>query len=143
METGLADVIKILDDYNDDNVSQSDYRILGKGSRSCVILNPGPIFQHQVVAAPRRIQTIWIVEIEHYIGFRGELNLVADDIRTKRQILLDHIDAYPTLNNTTDCTNAFIREGREPEILSGDPVQWWREIMRIYIEERHTITIAE
>lgn len=143
METGLATVIKLLAGYSITNVSQGDYRIMGHGNLDCVVLNPGPIFQRSVVGAPRRMQTIWIVDIEHYLGFRGEISLIADDIRVKRQALLDHLDKYPTLNNTANCINAFIREGREPRIIPGDPQRWWTEVMRMYIEERTTVTIAE
>src|SRR3989304_8643791 len=141
VELALADTIKVHANYGDHNVSQGDYRILGRGNLDCVVLNPGPIFQRDVVAAPRRIQTIWIVDIEHYIGFRGEISLVADDIRTKRQDLLDHLDKYPTLRGAAGVINAFIREGREPEVIPGDPQRWWREVMRMYIEERSTGTI--
>jgi hypothetical protein len=145
MENGLRDVITKMPAFALlDNISTGDYHVLGTGNLECIILQPGAVIQRNVVAAPRRIQTMWIVNIEHYLAFTGEISIIAQEIRTARQNLFDHVDKYPTLNSTPGCINAFIQEALEPEIfVHGDPRRWWRMIYRIQIEERATVTIAE
>ena len=143
MENGLATVIKLLSGYSATNVAQGDYKILGHGNTFGIVLQPGAILKRDIVAAPRRLQVIWVVNIELYIGFTGLISTVATDLRDKRQSLLNHLDKYPTLNSLSGCINAFIREGVEPIELPGDPKRWWVQILKMYIEERTTITIAE
>jgi len=142
METALATVIKLHADYDANNVTQGDHRILGHGKAQAVILNPGAIYNRQVFAAPRRIHTTWVVNIGLHIGFRGEIADATDDIRTKRQTLMDHIDKYPALNGTANCISAFISGGSEPRILIGDPTRWWFEELYIRIIEAATIAIV-
>ena len=80
IENALATVIKLLAAYDTTNVSQGDYRILGSGKTLAIVLQPGAIFDRIVFAAPRRIHTTWIVKLELYIGFKGEIATVADEI---------------------------------------------------------------
>ena len=136
-------VIKLMSGYGATNVAQGDYKILGHGNTFGIVLQPGAILKRDIVAAPRRLQVIWVVNIELYIGFTGLISTVATDLRDKRQSLLNHLDKYPTLNSLSGCINAFIREGVEPIELPGDPKRWWVQILKMYIEERTTITIAE
>lgn len=143
MENGLETVINLHADYDSTNVAKGDYKILGHGKTFCVVLQPGAIIKRDIVAAPRRLQVIWVVNIELFIGFTGLISTVASQIRSRRQDLLDHLDKYPTLNGTSGCINAFITNADEPIELPGDPKRWWLQKMQMQIEERTTITIAE
>lgn len=142
VEAGLLAVILKLANYSSVNASQGDYRILGKGVTRAVVLQPGAIITREVVAAPRRMRTLWAINIELYISFKGELSTSAAAIRTDRQELIDHIDKYPTLDGITDVIFAMIVSGMEPEIRLGENRRWWRQVLFCRVEERATVTIA-
>lgn len=95
------------------------------------------------MAATRRIRTRWTIYAELYIPFTGEVSTIADNIRSDRQELLDHLDKYPTLNHASGVVSAFVTGATEPEVWLGEQRRWWRQVLRIEVEERSTATIAE
>lgn len=143
VESGLLTVIQVLSNYDGNNSSRGDYRILGKGNSRNVILNPGSIPSREIIAAPRRVGTIWEIIIELHIPFSGEISTVRNNLRTDRQELLDHIDKYPTLNGVSGVTHAFITSGREPFVWQGESSNYWVQHFICRVSEHTTITIAE
>ena len=142
-EAGFITTLRILANYTKGNSSQGDYRILGKGVKRAVIVNPGAIRGREVTAAPRRVRTLWTINIELYVPFKGEISTTAKAIRVDRQEIIDHIDKYPTLDSTANVINAFITSGREPEIWKGGSRNWWRQVMTCEVEERVNVVSAE
>ncbi len=142
VETGLLDVIILHSDYSSDNATKGDYRILGAGVVKAVVLTPGT-FSRSVTAAPRRMGTTWAINLELFIPFRRELSLIATELRTFRQDLIDQIDKYPKLNGTSGVIDAIVEGGSEPELWQGENQRWWVQKMRCIVKERVTVTIAE
>jgi len=142
VESGLLTVIQLHADFTTTNSSKGDYRILGAGVSRGLILTPGP-FRKAVTAAPRRMGFSWVVNLELFVPFKGELSTIATELRTIRQDLMDQIDKYPTLNSTSGVINAFVEGGGEPDLWQGENRRWWMQRMTVSIEERATVTIAE
>jgi hypothetical protein len=142
-EAGLLTLIRAMSDYDSASATAGDYRPLGKGKSQVVVLNAGPVPNRRVVQATRRIATDWVIYIDLYVAWRGEISTIATDIRSKRQDIIDHIDKYPTLNNTSGVLNAFISGGGEPQAWRGGSKNWWHQRLRCDIQDRVTITIAE
>ena len=142
VEAGLATVIKLADGFDSSNVTQGDYRILAKGLSKAVVLSPGS-FSSEVVAAPRRLRQSWIVDLDLFIPFTDEISSAAASVRSVRQTIMDKIDQYPTLNGTSGVINAFIASGSEPSAWRGENRRWWVQTLRVEIEERSTVSIAE
>jgi len=86
---------------------------------------------------------VWSINVELLIAFKTEISQVATDIRTQRQLIIDKIDEYPTLDTTTGVVFAMITEGREPELVQMGARTFWRQIMIAKVEERATVTYAE
>ncbi len=142
VEAGLLKVIRKADKFNASNSSAGDYRILGKGTRQAVVLNPGP-FRKEVSAAPRRMAWTWNVNMELFIPFREELSVVASDLRVLRQALMDIIDAYPHLDDTSGVIEAVVESGGNPDLWQGENRRWWVQPIRVVIKERTTVTILD
>jgi len=142
VETGLLNVIQLHADYTSTNSSKGDYRILGAGISKGVVLTPGH-FRREISAAPRRIAWTWIVNMELFVPFRAELSSVATDLRTMRQDLIDQIDPYPHLNDTSGVIDAFVESGGEPDLWQGENSRWWVQSLRVVIKERTTVTILD
>ena len=147
VEAGLMAVIVLLDGWQSTgtrkNISQGDYRILGRGHSKVVILQPGSFGTRNVAAAPRRMRTPWTILIELYIPYRGDISDIATQLRTIRQEIIDHVDKYPTLNGIAGVVHAQIASGQEPAMWQGQDRNWWRQVILCNVEERATVTIAE
>ena len=148
IESGLEDLIDAHADYaksgSTQNVSKGDYRILGHGRRRAVVLQPGAVLSRNISGAPRRLHTLWVIHIELFIMYRGEISTIASDIRTDRQTLVDHLDKYPTLDGVAGVAHAFIASLDEPEVWpTGDSRHYWVQRIRMQVNEHTTITIAE
>jgi len=143
VEAALLTVIRLMSGYTTTNTSAGDYRILNASSGKSVILTPGAVVAREVVAAPRRMRTVWGINIELAIPFRGDVSTVATAVRTDRQALIDHVDKYPTLNSAAGVLTALIIGADEPGEWEGVGGGFWIQRMIMHAEERSTITIAE
>ena len=143
VEAGLLAVVRVLANYDTTNSSQGDHRILAQGVTRAVVLNPGSIPERDIIAAPRRVSTVWEILINLMIPFKGEISTARSNIRTYRQELIDHLDKYPTLNGVSGVVHAFVAGGREPEQWQGESRSWWIQTLVMRVQENTTITIAE
>ena len=142
VEDGLLAVIRKAKGFNANNTSGGDYRILAKGIRQAIVVNPGP-FRKTVTAAPRRMGYSWVINVELFIPFEGELSQSAISLREIRQDLMDTVDQYPHLDNTAGVINTDLESGAEPDLWQGENRRWWVQRMRVVVEERAIIIIAE
>lgn len=148
VEDGLRDVIALLSNYSTTgataNLSQNDFRILNNGVSRAVVLQPGPIRERSVAQATRRMRTQWVINMSLFVPFTDEIVTIADAIKADRQELIDQIDKFPTLDlAASGVVSALVEGGGEPEYwISGSP-NWWRQVLRVVVEERATVTIAE
>jgi hypothetical protein len=142
VEAGLLSVIRLLANYSDTNSSRGDYRVLARGVERAVVLAPGSIPSRDVIAAPRRVSTVWEILIQLLVPYGGEISTAAEKIRTDRQELMDHIDRYPTLNGVSNIVHAFVEGGRQPERWEGESRNWWTQTLTMRVIEHVTVEIA-
>ena len=140
VEAALLTLIQGMTDYDTNNTSQSDYRILGHGKAQAVVLTPGAFTRS--TASPQWHRTRWTINIEMYSLFTGDINTAGSTMRSKRQDIIDEIDKYPTLNDTSGVVLARITGGSEYELWSIHSKQYWVQILTCEIEERTVITYS-
>ena len=143
VEEGLLTIVRKATGFTVANTSRGDFRILSEPLDRFLILTPGPIRSRRLLAAPRYIETIWVVNMELFIPYMDDLSEVWASLRVFRQNVLDTVDAYPKLNSTEGVNNAFIEGALTPEIRRGSGRRWWHQILQMIIEERVIITILE
>ena len=140
-EKALETIVKTVTGFGATNVSRGDYRILGHGKDKAIVLQPGAFTRQNI--APGIVNTAWVILVELYIAFRGEISTIASDLRTERQAVIDKIDAYPTLNKTVGIVLGALEAGDEPELWAVGSRQYWRQMLRVTVKEAGTVTYAE
>ena len=140
-ESALQTILRTVTGFASPNVTLGDYRFLGTGTEKAVVLNPGPFTRENL--SPGLVHNSWIVLVELFIGFRGEISTIASDIRTERQALIDKIDTYPTLDRTAGITLGSLEAGDEPELWAIGSRQYWRQVLRVTVKEAAVVAYAE
>jgi hypothetical protein len=143
VEEGLLNIVRKAIGFNIGNTTRGDYRILSESQEKFVVLTPGPIRGRRLLAAPRYIETIWVVNLELFIPYQDDLSEVWKLLRTSRQNLLDVLDAYPRLDSAVGVNNAFAEGALTPEVRRGSGRRWWFQVLQVAIEERAIVTILE
>jgi len=143
VEAAAITVLQLHADYSTANVSAGDYRILAKGLVKYVVFQPGSILDRGTSQASRRMRTLWEINLELFLPFTDEISTIASEIRAERSIVIDHMDAYPTLNGATGVIMASMTGGSPPQDWRGESRRWWKQSFRLEVEERQTIAIAE
>jgi len=140
-ENALETILKKVTGFDAANVKKGDYRILGHGKDKAAVLQPGPFTRTSL--APGITNTAWVILVELYIAFKGEISTIASDIRTERQAIIDKVDQYPTLDRASGIVLGVVEAGDEPELWAVGSRQYWRQILRVTVKEAGTITYAE
>ncbi len=140
-ENALETILLTVTGFSATNVSKGDYRILGKGSETAIVLNPGSFSRRNL--PPGEVTTDWTILLELFIGFTGEISTIASNIRTQRQNIINKIDTYPTLNRASGVLLGELSAGDEPELWAMGSRQWWRQVMRVTVREATIVTYAE
>lgn len=143
VEAALLTVLRLHADYDANNSLQGDYRQLAKGGARFVVLMPGSVPNREVIAAPRRIGTLWEIQIQLFILFTGETSTSSSTLVTNRQSIMDHLDKYPTLNGETGVVSAMVSSAREPVPWGGESRNYWKTDIMYRVAEHVTVTIAE
>jgi hypothetical protein len=143
VESAAITVLRKHTDYNTTNVSSGDYRILATGISQAVIFTPGAILERSVATAPRRVRTLWLINMELFLPFTDEISTIATAIRAERNTVIDHMDTYPTLDGESGVIHAFVTGGANPESWRGENRRWWKQTLKLEVEERANVTIAE
>ena len=140
-ETAVATVIKTIVGYDANNVTSGDYRVFAKGKMKAVILEPGAFRDHGKFDDSRH-RTHWVVNINLFIGFKDEITTVREEIRAERQKIIDMLDKYPTLGDTSGVVISMVTSGDEPDLWAIGSRKWWHQVMYCEIEERAVVTYA-
>lgn len=149
VEDALLTIIQAHANYSSANSSQGDYHILGNGASRYVVLTPGPIRAHNSTATlgsgpSRRMRTVWVIQVNLIIPWRGEISTIASQIRTDRQTLIDQIDAYPTLDGTSGVIiSSFESAGNPENWLGAEERNFWKQELTVAVEERTNVTVQE
>lgn len=116
VQTGLSNVIQKLTNYDSNNVTTADYRVLQRGYTEAVVLRPGPFSQERTEFGGG-IEVTWNIMVELFVKYQDDTQ-VQNSIRDERQDIIDKINEYPLLGGSAD--HALIIEGAEPTPVFGE-----------------------
>jgi|TARA_R110002020_G_scaffold67482_1_gene177163 hypothetical protein len=139
-------VVRLLSDFDATNTSAGKYTILRDPhvSRQWVISRPGSILSRERVAVGGRVRTHWSLDFTLFHAFENTLDETIDAIRTARDSLITHLDAYPTLNSHAGVHDFFVEAADEPDYGSPSAGRnlWWQNF-RSTFQEYVTVASAE
>lgn len=133
VEAGLATQIRALDNFNDDQVSLGDWRILGHGHPAVAILE---YFDFSAERASSDQDTLftWVTRINLLAKYTDDAT-ANDVLRDRRDEIVMRILQNPTLGETA-FDSMPIRGGRMEEDREIGNVSFLHEFIDIEIEER-------
>ena len=133
IETALLGRIATSTSYSSSYMASGDYRLLGYGLPRVVVAKYAGL--HRRDETFKRVRDEWLVSLELYTRYNGELRLLADDMDADRQELIDTISKWPTLNNSTGVTRTEIRRLWSPEVPSAEFPHYGLQKVVVLVEE--------
>jgi len=142
--SSLQALLKTINGYSDNNVSNGDYRVLGKGNTKAVVLLPGSFANEHFTMKGQR-KRIWNIIVELWIKYQDDVQ-ANSDIQSQRQLIIEKIDSYPRLNKSSGVIHAIITSGGTPEKKfdeTGGGPHWIVQPMICEVQELQQITEEE
>lgn len=118
IETALLGRIATSTAYSSSYMTSGDYRVLGYGLPRAVIAKFAGLDRRDLTF--RIVRDEWLVNLDVYTRYNGELRLLADDMDADRQELIDTIAKWPALNNSTGVYRAQVRPLGPPVMPTAD-----------------------
>ena len=123
------------------NVTRGDFRVLGRGVGSAVIIEYGGFEQRRVAEAGEH-EIDWKFNLDVFIRVQDELGGV-DEAAILRQLLLDEFNVRPKLG-TSIIFDALIETGEPaPEDVKMGSIRYVFEILRLTATEEFSVSYAE
>ena len=116
IETALISRIATSTLYSSTFMTTGDYRVLGYGYPRAVIAKFGGLDRRDLTF--RIVRDEWLVTLDLYTRYNGELDALSSDMDANRQELIDTIAKWPALNNSTGVYRAQVRPMAAPEMPS-------------------------
>ena len=91
------------------NISQGDYRILGRGQTRCAIFTYGGVTSEDFTLT--MVRHLWVINIDLLVRWPGEPDTWEANLATERQKVVDQFLAWPALDATSGVLRAQIRTG--------------------------------
>lgn len=154
VQKAVFDVLLKLADYNADNVSEYDYRIIGMAAADkYVVLTRGNSGQstsgQQDILAGERLSYVrrddWVVRIELFVPIETDVLAARAAIGVEMQVILDHLDTWPALDQTAGVLGTGADQVGEPnewEAVSAD-MRWFQQIIELDVEEHAEVLVNE
>jgi hypothetical protein len=118
IETALLGRIATSTSYSSSFMTSGDYRVLGYGLPRAVIAKFAGLDRRDLTF--RIVRDEWLVNLDVYTRYNGELRLLADDMDADRQEIVDTIAKWPALNNSTGVYRAQVRPLGPPVMPTPD-----------------------
>ena len=143
IEAALSTLIQTIADFDGDNVSQGDWRILGHGKAKAVVLMPGPFARVPASIKDHNLVT-WNTDIELFILWDGEQDSTVATLKTQRQLIMDEVNKFRKLNATSGVLKALVVSGGDVEpFVSADGATFWRQVLVCETQEDEEFTRSE
>lgn len=124
------------------NVTKGDYRVLGRGVGSALIIEYNGFEQERVELAGQHHIT-WQFNVNLFARVQDEL-AAANILGTARQLVIDEINSRPLLGGTASVFDAIVSEGASaPENINMGDVRFAFEILRCSVTEEVSVSYAE
>ncbi len=140
VQAGYAAVIRKISGYDTANVLEGDFRVMGHGKTSMVVLSPGPFRQAEATIRNAHLMT-WQTFIALYVLYKGEPNTTLAALITERQKIIDEINKWPFLDGVSGVMYSLVLDGGEVEKDEGS--QFYRQVMIGETREMLTFTRSE
>lgn len=135
IQARIQDLIQAHADFDDDDVTLGDFRVLDRGSAPYAVIYPGG-FETLLRADDGREQ---VIRWRHYVEvFATFLNDSYSNIVSARAAVIDQLRAYPSLNGLTGVLRAYFESGDDLDFLyppGGDVPQFVFVRLTHYAEE--------
>ncbi len=154
VQTAVYDVLLKLPDYNADNVSEDDYRILGNaGIAKGVVLTRGNSGNSQSgqqdILGGDRLRFVrrddWVVNIELFVPIQTDVLAARASIAAEMKVITDHFDTWPALDQTAGILGTGADQIGEPdewEAVSAD-MRWFRQVIQLNVEAHTEVLVNE
>lgn len=103
---GVVRTITTHADYSCNNVYYADSRHLGAGQQRYVVVSGGGIGREEITF--RAVRHDWNVVLDVYSRYSGELKTTSTGAYGDAQNIIDTLESYPRLNDTTGVNNFTI-----------------------------------
>ncbi len=103
IQSGVTRTLTTHADYSCDNVFADDFRGLGAGNARYVATSLGGFSNEDLTF--RQVRNQWLVNLDVYTLRTGEIATAIDNAQTNMQNILDTLNQYPFLNDTTGVTD--------------------------------------
>ena len=151
IQTAVFDVILKLTNYTTANLSQYDLRILGVGNQRNIILRRGnsgtsQSGQQDIIGGNNRRyvrRDDWVVRIELYVPIIESVLEARSNIGADMQEILDHMDTWPALDQTSGVLGTGADTPAEPEEWIVGDTRYFRQVMELTVEEHAEVLVNE
>lgn len=99
LQAGVIRTLTTHADYSCDTVFADDFRALGAGNLRYVVISLGGVSNEDFTF--RQVLSTWTINLDVYSIRTGELATAIDNAQTNMQNILDTLNQYPFLNDST------------------------------------------
>jgi len=103
IQNGVTRTLTTHADYSCDNVFADDFRGLGAGNARYVATSFGGFSNEDFTF--QQVENRWLVNLDIYTQRTGEIATAIDNAHTNMQNIIDTLNQYPLLNDTTGVTD--------------------------------------
>lgn len=143
IQARVQTLIRAIEEFDDEDVTLGDFKVLDRGSSPYAVILPGP-FSQEWLTHDGKVRITWSVGIDVAERF---LNDSYAPIVSARQLVKDQLDQYPKLNGLTGVKRAQVTEGAGLRYLyprgGGEIPQFVIAPLTLTVVEITTITIQE
>lgn len=146
VQTGALAVLRKLSEFDTENSSENDYRILANGKAYHAILHRAPTDNRSMQDVPangvykKRSDRTVIIEV--FARYTVDSLTTRQQLNTITQTILDHFDKWPNLDQTAGVieTDADITSRPEMSIVGG--TDFLTQEIRLNVIELESVTVA-
>ena len=144
IEAAVQTVLRGASQFEDEQVALGDWKPLAVGLDKVCILEYGG-FRSNVESMDGGYTTFWTVRANLYGRYVDDIDIAHNILRDARQVVIDRIRGFPSLNGTDDVLFAIPRSGNwsDPQEVQIGNVTYLREHVNIEVEEQVTVTNQE
>ena len=143
IEAAVEGRIEALSNFGTDQVTIGDWRVLSGGHPWCVMLEYGGVeIEYESQGGGTTFN--WVVRVHLYGRYTDDAT-VRNNMRDRRQEILDQLLKFPQLNGTAGVIDSIPRRGQwddEQEVTIGG-VKFLHETIEVEVEEQVAITLSE
>lgn len=139
-EAAILTLIRTLADYDADNTSRADWRILGQGaSNKYIVLRPGA-WEGSQLAITTRART-WSTVVECWLRYVDNTKPLS--LQTEVETVMALLERYPTLNGASGVVRATVTGGDDmQEVKREDGSLWAKWSFTVQWIEEKAVTYA-